>query len=133
VLFRSAKALGQALGYPSISFESPMYDGTPVQVMIPADSNSVRTADILNIYSGSSFMSMAEDGNIENDLIDYSAFWLKYATPYDTMCYFAGACAVDSRFDKVCKDTVGWDKYQSFFTNWGRTRLDNPDDTETID
>jgi hypothetical protein len=82
---------------------------------------------LLNIYSGTSVLTMPEEaakGNLK--LPDVQSMWSP-ANVYETFCIIAAGCVSDDTFDHLCDAIVGLDTYKYYFSTWGRYRFDDED------
>jgi hypothetical protein len=80
---------------------------------------------MLSVYSGSSFFSVAESDLIGLNirLSDKQALW-KPANPYEMFCLIGAGCTNDDRFDNLCDDAIGREKYEGYLEAWKRSRHD---------
>lgn len=77
---------------------------------------------ILNFYSGNSFIASPQVmPSVNVNIRGYQAFW-KPANRYETFCLLAAGCVTDNWFDQLCAGVIGMDRCQGYFEDWKTPR-----------
>jgi hypothetical protein len=106
-----------------VAFESGQFSRSPISTTFHISEPKGET--MLNIFSGTSIMSMAEPlTKVNEKLPDLQSIW-KPSNVYETFCLVAAGCVYDDAFDHVCSEAVGMDVYRQYFREWNRTRFDD--------
>jgi hypothetical protein len=118
------KGLAMMFNQYGVALESGQFDCSPPSATFELEDAAEYS--LLNVYSGTSLLSMPEEAVKGNLMLpDVQSIW-KPANIYETFCILAAGCVTDDSFDHLCGETVGMDKYLWYFDSWGRTRFDDP-------
>jgi hypothetical protein len=118
------KGLAMQFKQYGVALESGQFELSPPSTTFIVTGEGAEWS-LLNVYSGTSVLSMPEEaakGNLK--LPDVASIW-KPADIYETFCIIAAGCVTDDSFDSLCSEVVGLDTYQWYFRSWGRPRLDD--------
>jgi hypothetical protein len=116
-----AKALAKDLESYAAAFESPAFKYSYIE----ASTDQTRPSAVyrsINVYSGSSILSVLEDSITMNVKLPSAQSLFKAATPYDTFCLVAAGCTITDEFDGICAQLIGVEKFEKFFELWLRKR-----------
>jgi hypothetical protein len=118
------KGLAMMFHQYGVALESGQFDCSPPYGTFDLDDPA--EFSLLNVYSGTSFLSMPEEAVRGNLMLpDVHSIW-QPPNIYETFCVIAAGCISDDSFDNLCDQMVGIDTYKWYFDSWGRTRLDDP-------
>jgi hypothetical protein len=119
-----AKALNISSDPWRISFEAPNLEGTPVAALANHASDEANRSRIFNFYGDGSFYSLFDESALVNNRIpDYGMSAWVPRNPFQTFCFSVAACASDDRFDAICNDILGKDRFAEIWKGLGRPRF----------
>jgi hypothetical protein len=117
------KALAFSYDPWRISFEAPSLADSPMAALAGTNEVDSRLSRILNFHGVDSIYAQSDDMALMNHRIPkYGLSNLIPPNPFETFCFTAAACGMDDRFDTLCNDVLGEERFSSIWTDLRRWR-----------
>jgi hypothetical protein len=111
-----------------VSFEAPSLAGSPMAGLAGIDKNDSKLSRIVNFHGVDSIYAQSDDMALMNNRIPkYGLSRLIPPNPFETFCFTVAACAMDNRFDGLCIDVLGKQRFSSIWTDLRRWRIGDND------
>jgi hypothetical protein len=118
-----AKALGFSYDPWRVSFEAPSLADSPMAALAGTNKNNSKLSRIVNFHGVDSIYAQSDDMALVNYRIPrYGLSRLIPPNAFETFCFAAAACGMDDRFDSLCNDVLGEERFLSIWTDLTRWR-----------
>jgi hypothetical protein len=119
------KALNMTSDPWRVSFEAPLLKDTPVAALANHTGDEKNRSRVVNFFGDGSIYALPDDTTLINYRIpDYRVTkWLP-RNPFQTFCFTVAACSNDARFDSLCNDVLGKERFTDIWKSLGRLRID---------
>jgi hypothetical protein len=107
-----------------IAFEAPKLEDTPLAALANRTNDGTNRSRILNFYGDGSFYSRFDGSALVNNRIpEYGMTRWVPRNPFQNFCFIVAACTYDDRFDSMCNDVLGKDRFADVWKGLGRPRF----------
>jgi hypothetical protein len=107
-----------------IALEAPNLEDTPLAAVANHTSDDTNRSRIFNFYGEGSLYNRFDGSALVNNRIpDYGLTRWVPRNPYQTFCFSVAACTYDNRFDTICNDILGKDRFAEIWKGLGRPRF----------
>jgi hypothetical protein len=123
-----AKGLAWAYPLTGMAFDSPQFFDSPVETWEVFAEGTPSTAGATKDFSsGSSLLVSSDQPSFISQTYEMPQFWGPFhpRMTEEVFCLVAAGCAVTERYDGLCEQFVGKERFNEMFVKWGRPRTLN--------
>jgi hypothetical protein len=107
--------------WDGITFDAPYFQHSPVTEF--QHLHERKGYFMRNFVSAFKFITMG-DPLVSGDIELPTTHPMAFSDPYETFCLLSAACISTDALDDLCNEMLDNGTYNSYFSDWGRTRVD---------